>query len=157
MNLYKKSIVYIGMFLSIICIFSSTYATGSLWQWSPMQVLDNFWWAVNDWDRIQDNALNDITDKQWQYTSEYKISNTLDAIRIQIAPYLQWAMYIWLSLATLWIIYNWFLMVTNTLHGNWDSSKVKKRITNIALGVGLLTGFYVIIKLILATISYLLQ
>jgi hypothetical protein len=157
MNLYKKSILYIGVFLSIFYASSSLYASESIRQWSPMQVLDNFWWAVNDWDRIQDNALNDITDKQWQYASEYKISNTLDSIRVQIAPYLQWAMYIWLSLATLGIIYNGFLMVTNTLHGNWDSSKVKKRMTNIALWVWLLTWFYVIIKLILAIISYLLH
>jgi hypothetical protein len=57
-------------------------------------VLDNFGWAVNDGNRIQDNALKDITDKQGQYASEYKFANTLDSIRIQIAPYIQWTMYL---------------------------------------------------------------
>jgi hypothetical protein len=66
-------------------------------------------------------------------------------------------MYIGLSLAVLGIIYNWFLMVTNSIHGNGTSEKVKSRIMNISIGVWLLTGFYVIIQLLLATISYILQ
>lgn len=153
MNLYKKVILYMLIFLGSFQV----HAEVSQRQWTPMQMLDNFAWKVNQEDRIQDTVVNDISNIQWQYVSEYKISNTLDSIRMQIAPYIQWIMYIGLSIAVLWIIYNGFLMVTNSLHGNWDSTKVKNRITNIAIWVGLLTWFYVVIELLLASISYLLK
>ncbi len=153
MNLYKKVILYMLIFLGSFQV----YAEVSQRQWTPMQMLDNFAWKVNQEDRIQDTALNDISNIQWQYASEYKISNTLDSIRMQIAPYIQRVMYIGLSIAVLWIIYNGFLMVTNSVHGEWDSEKVKNRITNIAIWVGLLTWFYVVIELLLAGISYLLK
>jgi hypothetical protein len=44
-------------------------------------------------------------------------------------------MYIGLSMAVLAIIYNGFLMVTNSVHGNGTSEKVKSRIINICIGV----------------------
>ena len=128
--------------------------------WStPLTILDGVATRVNSSSngRIQDNALNDITSLQWQYASEYKITNTLDALRVQITPYLQWIMYIGLSIAVILIIYNGFLMVTDGLHGSGNFEATKKRLKNIALGVWLLTGFYVIITLILAIVSYILQ
>lgn len=159
MNITKKITIYIIGFLlfSTNILYATTWSSTSERQWNPMQMLDNFANKVNKEDRIQDTALNDISNIQWQYASEYKISNTLDSIRIQIAPYIQWVMYIWLSLAVLGIIYNGFLMVTNSIHGNGTSEKVKSRIINISIGVGLLTGFYVIIQILLATISYILK
>ncbi len=159
MNIAKKTTIYIIGFLlfSTNILYAATWSSTSERQWNPMQMLDNFANKVNKEDRIQDTALNDISNIQWQYASEYKISNTLDSIRIQIAPYIQWVMYIWLSLAVLGIIYNGFLMVTNSIHGNGTSEKVKSRIINISIGVGLLTGFYVIIQILLATISYILK
>jgi hypothetical protein len=66
-------------------------------------------------------------------------------------------MYLWLSFSVLWIIYNGFLMVTNSLHDNGDSEKVKERIMNLSIGVGLLTGFYVIIQMLLAAITYIMK
>jgi hypothetical protein len=100
-----------------------------------MQMLDNFANKVNEKDRIQDTALNDITDKQGQYSSEFKISNTADSIRIQIAPYIQRTIYIGLSLAVIAIIYNGFLMVTNSVGEDGTLDKVKKRLINICIGV----------------------
>lgn len=130
----------------------------SYWN-TPLTILDGVAARVNSSEngRIQDNALNDITSLQWQYASEYKITNTLDALRVQITPYLQWIMYIGLSIAVILIIYNGFLMVTDGLHGSGNFEATKKRLINIALGVWLLTGFYVIITLILAIVSYILQ
>lgn len=157
MSLYKKILLCMLMFSSFIGWNMLIYAETSQRQWNPMQMLDNFAWKVNKDDRIQDTALNDISNIQWKYASEYKITNTLDSIRIQIAPYIQRTMYIGLSIAVLWVIYNWFLMVTNSLHWNWDLEKVKGRMTNIAIWVWLLTWFYVIIQIILAIISYLLN
>jgi hypothetical protein len=159
MNRIKQLTLYIIIFLwvSINFIYAEQWVSTSKRQGNPMQMLDNFAHKVNKEDRIQDTALNDISNIQWQYASEYKITNTLDSIRIQIAPYIQWTMYIWLSLAVLWIIYNGFLMVTNSIHENGTSEKVKNRIINICIGVGLLTWFYIIIQLLLASISYILK
>lgn len=127
----------------------------NLWN-TPTTVLDRVAERVNR-DRIQENALNDTSNTQWQYASEYKITNTLDALRVQITPYIQWTMFIGLSLAVILLIYNGFLMVTNWLHGEWDTSKVKTRIMNIIIGVVLLTWFYIIIQVGLAAIEYILQ
>lgn len=127
----------------------------NLWN-TPSTVLDRVAERVNR-DRIQENALNDTSNTQWQYASEYKITNTLDALRVQITPYIQWTMFIGLSLAVMLLIYNGFLMVTNWLHGEWDTSKVKTRIMNIIIGVVLLTWFYIIIQVGLAAIEYILQ
>lgn len=157
MNILKKTTVYIIMFLLFGTNIFYVAAETSQRQGNPMQMLDNFAHDVNEWSRIQENALNDITDLQWQYEARYKISNTLDSIRMQMAPYIQRTMYIGLSMAVLAIIYNGFLMVTNSVHGNWTSEKVKGRIISICIGVWLLTWFYVIIQLLLATISYVLQ
>ncbi len=158
MQWLKKITLYIIMFLwsSISVIYAGTWISTSQRQGNPMQMLDNFANKVNKNDRIQDTALNDISNIQWQYASEFKITNTLDSIRIQIAPYIQRAMYIGLSLATLGIIYNGFLMVTNSIHWNWTNELVKQRIEKIAIWVWLLTWFYAIIQLLLAAISYLL-
>ena len=127
----------------------------SLWS-SPTNVLDRFAARVNT-ERIQDNALNDTSNIQWQYSSEYKLSNTLDAIRNQITPYIQWIMYIGLTISVILIIHNGLLMVTNALHDQWDIDKIKTRLKNIWIWVWLLTWFYVIIQLWLALIDYVLQ
>lgn len=111
--------------------------------------------SINE-DRIQDNALNDISNIQWQYASQYRITNTLDAIRVQITPYIQWVMYLGLSIAVILIVYNGFLMVTNSVNGGaGDTSKIKTNMTNIVIGVILLCSFYIIIRIWLAVIAYL--
>lgn len=140
-------------FLQDSCANSSSWV--NFWS-SPITVLDNFANRVNEDQRVQDNQLNDISNIQWQYASEYKITNTLDSIRIQIAPYIQWIMYIGLSVAVILIIYNGLLMVTNGVHDQWSVDKLKTRMLNIAVGVGILTWFYLILQLALALISYLL-
>ncbi len=160
MNILKKTTVYIIILL--VCETNILYATTnntdtSQRQGNPMQMLDNFSNKVNQTDRIQDTAFNDTSNIQWQYASEFKITNTLDNIRVQIAPYIQRTMYIWLSLAVLGIIYNGFLMVTKPIWSDGEIWKVKERLIKISKGVFLLTGFYIIIQLLLATIWYVLQ
>lgn len=147
------SIVWITMILcsSVFADRKGRWSIGS----NPADVGDYIAWAVNE-DRIQDNALNDISNIQWQYASQYRITNTLDAIRVQITPYIQWVMYLWLSIAVILIVYNGFLMVTNSVNGGaGDPSKIKSNMTNIVIGVILLCSFYIIIQVWLAVIAYL--
>jgi hypothetical protein len=102
---------------------------------------------------IQETALNGVTDAQGWYAKEYKIANTLEYFRNNIQPYIQRAVYLWLTCAVILLIFNWFLMVTNSIHNEWDSAKVKKNVTNIAIWVIVLTWFYAIIKLMVAVIN----
>lgn len=121
----------------------------------PVQILDNVVETANDDYHIQQTALDHATNTQGAYLPQYKIANTLDRLRNNINPYLQWAVYIGLSAAVILLIYNGFLMVTNSIHKEGDSAKVKKNIINILIGVLVLTWFYFIIKLIVALISSL--
>lgn len=120
---------------------------------NPIQILDTVVVDANADYKIQQTALDNATDKEWAYVSSYKIANTLDWLRNNINPYLQRAVYIWLSVAVILLIYNWFLMVTNAIHKEWDAAKIKKNIMNIAIGVIILTGFYFIIKLVVSLIN----
>lgn len=80
------------------------------------------------------------------------MANTLDSIRIKIAPYLQWLFFIGLGAAVILIIYNGILLMTGAVSGE-DYKKVTGRIKNIAIGVGVLTGFAIIIRVFIAILS----
>lgn len=128
------------------------------WSWGeygtdPITILDKVVKEANQDSKIQQTALDGVTDQAWSYAKQYKIANTLDWLRNNINPYLQRAIYIWLSVAVILLIYTGFLMVTNSVHGEWDMAKIKKRFINILIGVLLLTGFYFIIKLVTALIN----
>ncbi len=120
---------------------------------SPLEVLENVVGEANKDIQFQETALNDISDKEWWFQSQYKIANTLDYLRINIAPYLQWMVYIWLVIAVILIVYNGFLMVTHTINKEGDFGKIKAKIWYIAVGILLLTGFYAIIKLVVGLIN----
>jgi len=153
-----KQIKKILIWLFVLCALSTVLAQGNrdnrwLYGSTPIEVLDNVAGEANKNYEIQETALNDITDQQWGYQSQYKIANTLDRFRNNIAPYLQWAVYIGLVVAVILIIYNGLLMVTNALHKEGDIAKVKKRLINITIGVLLLTGFYAIIRIVVGLIN----
>ncbi len=136
-------------------LLSFAQSSDSRWKYGedPIQILDNVVSEANDDYKIQQTALDNATDKQWAYASQYKIANTLDWFRNNINPYLQWAVYIWLSIAVILLIYNGFLMVTNAIHKEGETAKIKKNIINIVIGVIVLTGFYFIIKLMVSIIN----
>lgn len=129
--------------------------TDSRWLYggTPIEVLDNVAGQANKDYSIQETALNNASDQQWWYQRQYKIANTLDYLRTNIAPYLQWMVYIGLVVAVMLIIYNGFLMVTNGIHKGGDMTKVKKNLLNITIGILLLTWFYAIIKIVVGLIN----
>lgn len=141
--------------LFILALSNISYAASSWWsaESDPFDILEAVKEKANEDYRIQETALDEVTDELWPYHKEYKIANTLDYIRQYIYPYLQWVVYIWLVVAVILIIYNWFLMVTNWVHGQWDMSKIKKNLMNIVIWVVLLTGFYFILRLMVAVIT----
>ena len=144
----KKFVVFtlISMLLGSVA-FAQVWRRGSFGD-DPDNILDNVAGEVNEDTGIQETQLNRVSRQEWGYAARFTISNTLDSIRIRLAPYLQWAVYIGLALAVIFIIYNWFLMVTWSLHSQWERSAVQKRLMMIIIGVLLLTGFYFVIRLI---------
>jgi|GEM_PF-504789 len=122
---------------------------------TPTQILDSIAGQANVEYKIQDTALDSVNDDQGAFASKYKLANTLDSLRIKIAPYLQWAFYIGLSMAVIMIIYYGLLLVTGAVTGE-DIKKTLGKIKNIAIGVGILTGFAIIIRLFIALLSSLL-
>ncbi len=138
--------------------FAQTNTSNSRWDKgsSPSEILDSIAGQANSEYKIQDTALDQVSNDQWAYASKYKIANTLDSIRIKIAPYLQWIFYIWLGMAVILIIYNGILLVTGAVSGE-DIKKVQWRIKNIAIGVAILTGFAIIVRVFISILSSVLS
>lgn len=157
MRRITKKILWIFIVLSALLFFLSNSFAQNDWRWdywwSPMKILEKVYEESNEWIEIQETMLNNANDQEWWYSRQYKIANTLDYIRLNIAPYLQRATYIWLIVAVILIIYNWFLMVTNSIHKQWDIAKVKKNLMNITIWVLLLTWFYALIKIVVWLIN----
>ena len=154
-----KQFTKIVLSLFALCaLFSFSYAQE--WKrtnrWStPMQVFETFVDEANDEGRysIQETALDGVTDLQWVYPRQYKISNTLDYIRQEIDPFLQRAAYIGLVASTAGLIICWFLMVTWWIGKSSWFEKVKSKIFNALIGVFLLSGFYLVVKLFISIIN----
>lgn len=149
------TICFLFTFLSMpLLSFAQEWSWGKYWD-NPISIVDNVVKEANEDNKIQQTALDGVTDTQWSYASEFKIANTLDRLRKNINPYLQRAIYIWLSVAVILLIYNGFLMVTNAIHKEGEFSKIKNRFIYILIGVILLTSFYFIIKLVVGLINSL--
>lgn len=124
---------------------------------NPSSILDSVVKKANDEYQIQKSQLDGITSTTSGEMGDmrFRITNTLEYLKNHIHPYIQWFVYIALSLATILLIYNGFLMVTNVTHGDGDLAKVKWRIINIAIGIIVLTGFYYLIDIITAVINFI--
>lgn len=154
----KKFTKILLSLLVFTTIFSFSYAQEWRWtnRWStPIQVFETFVDKTNDEWRynVQDTALDWVTDLQWTYPRQYKISNTLDYIRQEIDPYLQRAAYIGLVASTVWLIICWFLLVTWWISKSSWFEKVKWKIFNALIWVFLLSWFYLVIKLFISIIN----
>ncbi|MDR2190790.1 MAG: hypothetical protein LBP53_06555 [Candidatus Peribacteria bacterium] len=127
---------------------------------SPIDLLDSVVKNANQDSKIQDTVLDGVTSQTAGYSGniKFRITNTLDWIKNNIHPYIQWAVYLGLAIATILLIYNGFLMVTNAVNGEkGEFSKIKGNFINIAIGVILLTGFYYLIDFITAVINFLFE
>ncbi len=160
---------YVYVLLGIIVLFhGATFADEAattperkpVWRGSydtqPEEILDRVVWEANVENPIQKTKLDWISDTAQQaYDSRFKISNTLNSFRVLIWPYLQQFMFFGLSLATILIIISGFQLVTSAQSG-MDTKKALERIQNIALGIFILTGVYIILRVFLAVVAYML-
>ena len=154
----KKNILFSLLLIFSIFSFSLVSADantrGKYWT-DPIDILDNVAAEANEDFEIQETALDNVTDMQGSYARQFKIANTLDWIRQNISPYLQWMVYIGLSIAVILVIYNGLLLVTGGMHKEWEIGKIKNNLMNIGIWVLILTGFYAILKLIMALMTSL--
>lgn len=136
-------------------IFAQTNNTpGRVGWWnSPEEIAATIVDKANEDIRVQDTKFDKITNKQWAYGKNYQITNTLERIRKNIQPYLQWMLYIGLIGATILLIWNGFRLVTNSVISWGDMKTVKGNIQTILVGVLIMTSFLILIKLVMAVIN----
>lgn len=123
---------------------------------NPVGILNKVVQNANDgqaWYQIQDSALDYVE----AGPGKYRIHNTLEWVRQHISPYIQWMVYIWLTTAVILLIYNGLLLVTWWIHEAWKREKVRWNMLNIWIWVLILTGFYVIFKVVIALINTLVS
>lgn len=127
-----KQIFIFSLFAPVFCTFAAKDSRG-LYGSQPAEVLDSVVGQANQTTSYQETALNEVNSDSPTYDSNYKLSNTLDWLRMHIATYLQRAVYIGLTVAVILLIYNGFLMVTHTITKSGDFAKMKKNVMYIAL------------------------
>lgn len=104
--------------------------------------------------RLDDN-LNTNSQAFW---STNRISNTLDQVKQNLDPFVQWMVFIGLTFAVILIIRNAFGLSTSGVTGDEGAAKdIKAKIYNIAKGVVIITAGFFIIRLLLSAITYILQ
>ncbi|MCK9467267.1 MAG: hypothetical protein M0P94_02970 [Candidatus Absconditabacterales bacterium] len=151
---------FLSLFVFSLAIFGISFAQhGKRGNYGsdPMQIFNTFVDDANNEGNynIQETALDGVTDQPGGYARSFKVANTLDYIRNNLDPYIQRAIYVGLALAVIALIYLGFLLVTGGIHKEGDWSKIKSKVMYIVIGVFLLSGFYFIIKLMVALITSL--
>ena len=95
-------------------------------------------------EQVQKTQLDETTSKKCVdigTDSRFTFTRTLCYIKNNSWSYLQYMMFIWLTVATILIIWNWFKLVTSPDREK-QMSAFKKNIIYIAIWVTLLLGFY---------------
>ncbi len=138
--------LFIFPFLFIFSFFwiSLWEDTGPTKRWSenskPIKVLDE----VRNKDWVQDTQLDNV---QWR-----DVESTLESVRREVGYYINWAVFIWLSVSVILIIYNWLLLITTSMNESvlW---KVKTRLLYLWIWVLVLTWFYIIIQVVMSLLA----
>jgi len=69
-----------------------------------------------------------------------------------IFPYIQWIVFIGLSIGAIMLIWNGFKLVTQSVSGD-KVAEIKKDIQSVLIGVVILTSFLIIIRLTLGVLN----
>lgn len=123
---------------------------------SASAIFDRIIRDANQWETIQDTAIEIEKVNEWAFDGRYRIANTVDSLKNEIAPYLQRFLYATLSIATILIIITGFQLVTSS-QSSYDTKKAISKLKNIAIWVGIFTGVYVFMKLFLVVLVYILK
>ena len=150
--------IYQYIFASVLCVIiwiigiSSVSAQTKYYdpakEWDVIQIIE--------WTQKKNPIISSIFEQKvrtysngnatW-FGSQNRIANGAWILVLSLSPYIQWLVFIGMSLSVILIIYNWFNIMTNA----WDDSQIKTakdNIKHIIIGVLILWGFYFIMKLI---------
>lgn len=119
---------------------------------SPKSILKdvyNAWkkdWTIN-------SKFWDIARPTWfaQCWSSNKICMAVESIRAAISPYVNFAVFVVLAIATILIIYNWF----NLVIWKWDAKEIadaKAKIINIITWIVIISWFVIIIRMLMSVV-----
>lgn len=155
----KVSLFLLSCFaLSLVPTFASNQAASatSLANDTPENFLNRIVQTSNSNFKSQKTQLDDVSAKSSWASGKYKITATLGNISTQIEPYLQWISFIGLTTAVILLMRNGFKLVTNSsgMVDGGDIKTVKGNIKNILTGVVILTGFVVIIKIVVWLLNF---
>lgn len=139
------------VFLSLTA-FAQQERRGRRWS-TPLDVLKKVGEKTDEKYRIQETALNDVTDSG-RYPRHNKITNTLDNLRENLSPYLNRTVYLGSAIGVILIIYNGILLVSSSITGT-DIKKAMENIKNVIIGVAILRWFWFLIKLAMIIINTL--
>lgn len=115
---------------------------------TPINILNDI--RSNGSSDIVNTRLDDVQRSAWMFGEpQWKIADTLDSVRQNLAFYLQWIMFIWLAWAVMFIMINGIRLMVMPLSPS-QAGTVKKRILYVVLGILLMTWFYFIYKIFLS-------
>ncbi len=119
---------------------------------SPTAILTTVYKAANK-EKTLESSFNDLARPLniWVCGPENKICLAVEAIRAAISPYINFAVFIVLFIALILIIQNWFKLVI----WEWTAKEVtetKTKIFNIMLGIVIISGFVIIIRVMMSVV-----
>ncbi len=130
--------------IMILWILSLNFSFWASRKWSPKDIVDSVNKEANKWGSwVQNTQLNNINGNG--------VKETLTSLKDQLAPYIQWAVVIGLSIAVIAIIFNGLMLVTWSIKDS-QVGKVKTRMIRLTIWILVLTGFYFIIRVLLSII-----
>lgn len=140
-----------------------TQDSNNNWDWvvsNPMDMLDSIKHDANKRrsDEVQNTKLDNTIsecDEVWVWLW-FTITKTICNIKKNIHSYLQYAVFAWLTLATIFIIRNGFQLVTSSDRGKqmWT---FKNNIIHIIIWVVLLISFYYILDIFVTLVNFVTE
>lgn len=125
---------------------------------TPSEILKNVKNKADPTKMIETSLDDNLNTQSEAFGETNRIANTLDQVRENLDPFIQWMVFIGLTFAVILIIRNAFGLSTSGV--TWDdtaSKDIKNKIYNIIKWVVIITAAFWIIKLLLGAISYILN
>lgn len=148
-------------FVWVIFLFWWCFAdktSSKIEQITPVGFLDQMYYDANKQHstEVQDTKFDTVTSHNTQvsYDSRMTLSNTIGWLVSNLHHYLQYVMYAWFVLATIFIIINWLKFVTKWAGYTKD---FKKNIIYAIVWVWLLVAFYYVIDVFVALANMFLE
>jgi hypothetical protein len=132
----------------------------SWWQYgnTPNEILKKVKKDSDPFDMIETRLDDNLNTGSQAFWATNRITNTLDQLRENLDPFVQWMVFIGLTFAVILIIWNAFGLSTSGVTGDDSAAKdIKGKIYNIIKWVVIITAGFFIIRLLLSAITYILK